>query len=657
MNTPFARVLIGITQCKAEVMLIITGLLLIVVAQWMRVFPDPVSKMLPAGLLTGIIMILLGVQAARTTQQQGWVTRLLQPAARALDGHEAQVLLLFAGVWFAVLAALSIDYGPKMRAPAITIGVWLLAILLVGLAGWRVDVHWPARRTLALALGITILAFIPRAVFVGRIPNLLTSDEASMGLNAAAFVNGATNNLFNVGWYSFPAFFYYLESFSIWMFGQTVEALRLFSALAGALTVGVVYLLARAMFGKPAALLAALFLAGFHFHIHFSRLGLNNIWDGLAFTVTMGALWYGWRHNQRGYFLMAGAMLGLAQYLYASARLMLVLIPVWVILAGFFDRERLRRARPGLVWMAFIAFVIAAPLAWFYINNPDEYLAPLNRVSLSREWFRVSSEKTGDPTWVLLARQIWIGLKGYTSENVRFFYNPNTPMLRPVESVFFIAGMAMLVLRPTDSRHTLLALWVLGFGIISGLSLEPPAAQRYVAAAPVVALIVGFGLHEITTALSKLMPKAAFILSLLALVGVLWLAVDDLRFYFWEYSPRTAETLGNDLVANRLAHYLEDQPAGTQVYFFGAPRMGFASHSSVPYLAPQVDGFDMALPWNAAALPGIPTNHGVTPRIFVFLPEYSATLADVQASYPGGTVHEETTANGHILYTLYEGEW
>ncbi len=657
-NTPLARILIGITQCKPEGMLVIMGLLLIVVAQWMRVFPDPVPKMLPATLTVGVIMILVGVQAARNAGQPGWVRRLLQIAARTLDGHEAQILLVFVGVWCAVLAALSIDYGPNLRVPSITIGVWLLAILLVGLGGWRVEGKWPARRTLALALGITILAFIPRALFVGRIPNLLTSDEASMGLNAAAFVNGKTNNLFNVGWFSFPSFYYYLESFSVWMFGQTVEALRLFSALAGALTVGAVYLLARAMFGKPTALLAALFLTGFHFHVHFSRLGLNNIWDGLAFTLTMGALWYGWRHSQRGYFLLAGAMFGFAQYLYASARLLFILIPVWVILAGFFDRERLRRALPGLVWMALMAFVIFAPLAWYYVNHPNEYLAPLNRVSLSREWFRISTEKTGNPAWVLLAQQIWIGLKGYTSENIRFFYAPNTPMLRPMESVFFIVGVAMLLLQPTDSRHTLLALWLLGFGIISGLSVDPPSAQRYVAAAPSVALIVGVGLHEITITLSKLIPKAAFTLSLLAIVGVLWLAVDDLRFYFWDYSPRTAETLGNDLVANRLAHYLEDQPIGTQVYFFGAPRMGFSSHASVPYLVPQVNGFDMALPWNAASLPGNPAGgSAMTPRIFVFLPEYSATLSEVQASFPGGTVHEETTANGPILYMLYEGEW
>ncbi|HLF88920.1 MAG TPA: hypothetical protein VI451_08260, partial [Anaerolineales bacterium] len=178
-------------------------------------------------------------------------------------------------------------------------------------------------------------------------------------------------------------------------------------------------------------------------------------------------------------------------------------------------------------------------------------------------------------------------------------------------------------------------------------------AQRYVAAAPAVATLVGFGIHELTTALTELMPKAAVTFSILALIVVLGLTADDLRFYFWDYSPRTAETLGNDLVANRLAHYLETQPAGTQVYFFGAPRMGFHSHLSVPYLAAQVDGFDVSLPWNTS----LPNAAPGTLRIFVFLPEYQAILAEVQTSYPGGTVYEELAADNHVLYTIYEGEW
>ena len=56
----------------------------------------------------------------------------------------------------------------------------------------------------------------------------------------------------------------------------------------------------------------------FHFHIHFSRIGLNNIWDPLVMVLVWGLLWMGWQENDRRAFGLAGLTLGAGFYLYTS---------------------------------------------------------------------------------------------------------------------------------------------------------------------------------------------------------------------------------------------------------------------------------------------------------------------------------------------------
>lgn len=641
----------ALTHSKPEAALILSGLGIMIAAQFIHGFPQAAQQLVPGLYLSGGTLLLMGAQGVYRGQLPGSVSRFLQQTGRALGVQGSQVIFLAVACLFSVLAASTIDFGPILRAPSVTIALWGLSIGLVFLGGWQPGARWPGREAWGMALGVTTLALVIRGLFTAQYPPYLTSDEASMGLNAAAFLKGKANNIFNVGWYSFPAFFYYLESFSLRVFGQNIEALRLFAALGGALTVGAVYFLGRGMFGKPTALLAALFLAAFHFHVHFSRTGLNNVWDGLLFTLVLGGLWGGWQRGYRAYFLLAGTALGLAQYLYASTRLLFFLIPVWVLIAGGLDRERLRRAWPGLFWMGVTAFVIAAPLGWYYFNNPEEYWAPLRRVAIDGEWIAGNVQRLHKPPWRVVIEHLSLGLRAYTMDNLSGFYLPKTPLLRPVAGGVFLAGGILLTLHARKNHTWMILLWLLGFGIMTSLTYEPAAAQRFVAAAPAVALLIGFALQEIAHMLMQIMPSSRVPLQWIAILAVLLLAASDLKFYFWDFSPRVAAEPDSNLVANRLAQHFATQPEGTQVFFYGAPRMGFYSHASLTYLAPQVEGFDVMMPPDQLA--PHPSGH----VIFVLLPEYQEVIPPLQTNFPDGSLYEARTSEGVLLYTLYEGVW
>jgi len=123
--------------------------------------------------------------------------------------------------------------------------LWLLAILLIVLgsrqrgAGQEPE-RWPWPEVAAVA-GIVLLAFLARAVWLQQVPWVFTGDEGSAGMSAVDFAQGTQDNIFDVGWFSFPSLYFFVESLSVRLLGQTMAAARLPSAIAGSLAVLALY--------------------------------------------------------------------------------------------------------------------------------------------------------------------------------------------------------------------------------------------------------------------------------------------------------------------------------------------------------------------------------------------------------------------------------
>jgi 4-amino-4-deoxy-L-arabinose transferase-like glycosyltransferase len=537
-----------------------------------------------------------------------------------------------------------------MISPVVALIAWVLGILMAVIGGWKAVSHrlqpsWKAVAGLALLI---IFAFAIRGLGTAHIPIFLTGDEGSSGISAMQFLKGEIDNIFIVGWYSFPSLYFSIQAAFIAIFGETTQALRILSACVGTLTVVAVYFAGRAMFGNRTGALAALALAVLHFHIHFSRIGLNNIWDGLWYTVTVGALWYGWEKENRNAFLLAGIGLGIAQYFYTSSRTLIPLVILWVLIAGLFDRSHFKRALPDILIMALVAIAVVIPLACFFFRSPNEFLAPMQRVSVFGAWLEYQVQLTGQPAWKILLEQIGLGFQAFVYTPLNAWYTPGVPILRPFAAGLFLLGLALLILRGRDSRMLLLVLWLIAFGFLGGLSESTPAAQRYVAAAPLCALLVGYGLSESISLLEKLWPKLSKIFLLLTIVLVAILAMDDLRFYFLEYTSlrRIVDARNNGMIAQHLADTLQTEQDDLQVVFFGQPAMGFYSIPSLQYLAPHIQGIDMIQPWPSSENP-TPTSSRL---LFVFLPNNETEILPVESDYPGGKLFKEIAADGEVLY-------
>jgi 4-amino-4-deoxy-L-arabinose transferase-like glycosyltransferase len=485
-----------------------------------------------------------------------------------------------------------------------------------------------------------------------KIPHVLSGDEASSGLSAVEFINGETDNIFSVGWFSFPSFFYFIQSIPIRLLGQTTPALRLLSASGGALTVVAVYWLARELFGELTGLVAGIYMAGFHYHINFSRIGLNNIWDGLWFVVTLGLIWKGWRTEQRRYFIFSGLSLGLSQYFYVSSRLIPVIIIIWVILVSLIDFSRLKRLWAEFFLVALVALVVFLPLGVFFANHMAEFSAPMNRVTIFGEWMENTMRITGKSYSAIMFEQLKTGFQGFTHVPLNFWYEPETPLLRPFAATAFLLGMILLVIKPKDDRFLLLGLWVFSFALTISFSESAPAAQRFVGVTPATAILVGFGITESLKQIGEIWPGIQKLLVFLSLAIVSIISLDDIRFYFFEYVPNSQFGGDHTLIAQDLADLLQNRSSECRVFFFGAPHMGYKSISSIEYLAPHIEGIDINYPWKSPGDPASIGNH----LLFVFLNDHEADLKAVRESYPNGTLREvyrKYPAKG-LLYWSYE---
>ncbi len=600
----------------------------------------------------GLLLFLGGGYFAERGAQRAWQVPLAEAVTRWLHISPAQLICLALVPVFGLVASLAAGDGARMTQATVAMVAWSIGILLVVVGAWPQAVpRWkPGWKILGTALGLFVLALLIRAVATDHIPIILTGDEGSAGMSAVEFVRGAQDNPFIMGWYSFPSFYFMLQSFSVRVLGHTTEAIRLPSALAGALTVGALYLAARPMFGNRTALMAAVFLGGLHFHNHFSRIALNNIWDGLWFVIVLGAFSHGWRTGRRASFILGGLALGLAQYFYASSRILLGLLPLWLLIATLLDRPRLRAMAPHLVLAGVAAAAAVFPLAVFYLRFPDQYLAPLSRFSIFGEWMDKEVVIAGQPVAQILLRQLSLGFQAYTATPLRHWYTPEVPILRDIPAALFLLGVVLMLLRLRDERVWLLVLWLVAFGVTGGMSESTPAAQRYVAAAPAACLALAYGLNRLAEWLSRLWPRARPYAGLAAIGLVVVLALDDLRFYYVQYTNHSDFGGDNGMVAQRLADHLRYEPASAQVAMFGTPRMGYYSIPSLQYLVPDIAGSDMNAPWGSAENPPL-VGH---PLLFVFLPEHEADMEAVRAEFPGGQLIEEPSRTGGVLFWLYQ---
>lgn len=572
-----------------------------------------------------------------------------------------------AGLWAAGLGLAALAYTQGAR-PLIGLPLWLLGSILAWRAlGGLEPGHWQASRAAApprahlLAMaGVTAGALLIRFWQVGRHPFMLNGIEAQLGLEAQR-----VTELFSSAWLTHPTLPLFINRIGQALLGPTPLALRLLSPLVGAVTVWAAYAIGRRMWSAPVGVLAALLIAGNHVHIHYSRLGMTNVWDALLILLALGGAAAAWQTDRRLTWLGAGAAIGLSAYFFTAAHLLPLMLVVLIGATALLQGDNLRHRSRHIAAAALLALVVGLPQLLYYNGNREVFMDRANALGVLRNgWLAQEAAVTGRSQTAILGDQFWQATLAFNATRDRdAVYNPGRPFFGSLVGLFFLSGVGMALFHIRDTRYAALLIGLLTTVIFGGaLLLDPPASRRLMVVLPLACLLAA-------RAIVWLCEKSAVLwrggqASSADLRRVVWpvvvaiglsVAVADLSFYFGAYRQAnlTAPRFGdrNTEIAYRIGNWLATRPAedGTTVYFYGEPIM-YADAPTIAFLAPQyrrgVNLFDVADPASLPTQPGGPAVH-------IYLAERASDLLITQAQWPTGELLRVGGAFGDPLFLIY----
>jgi len=626
--------------------LMVGGLFLVFLGQYL-------AQISPHKLITTLVLalgaggFLVGVLAANSTTIADRLQRILGTAASRLDISKPKVLLLIFGFSLSMASRAAASNSLIAHSPWHAL-IWLAGCLSVVAAYWQESLKESLqgidRRDWILAGVLTAIALASRLIQLDQIPFTVSGDEGSVGLMAWDYSTGARNNLLIMGWFSFPALQFWPTAVIQDIFGRSVLAMRIPSAIGGALTVLAVYWVARWMFGRLPGVIAALFLSAFNYHLLFSRIALPNIWDGCFLMVMVAAIWVAWQKNVRFAFIVAGIAIGLAQFFYTTGHLLPVYALVWVLILW---KSRPKTGRTsGITGMILVAAVIVLPLALFYLQNPNELAAPLNRVSILKgDWIRNTSLATGDSALMIFAKQFRDTILGFTARPILGVYSPGTPMLLALPATLFIAGLIITLLRIKRPEYNILLITLIGPILASTFSVGPPNAQRLLIAVPIAATIIALPMHEIYQQIRTTKPQYNTHFAAAAVAFMLIVGYSEIRF-FNQAMQEGRYSDGKSLIARKIGDTLRQQETELEVYFLGQPVMGYNTLPCLPYIASNASGHDVSWPIDWEQLPSLIEE----PTAFIILAHNAEALTEIEQKYPQGTTLIERDDAGEPLY-------
>jgi hypothetical protein len=627
----------------------------------------------------GILALSLMLQSFMRSQRglaQGrglgprWLSPLLEHPIRTLMAGGG-CWLSFTGGWLARRRAPDADFTDLLVLWVIGVIGFLLAFVPASyptavelwqrlVRGGRVG-RWLRRNRVELSgLGLLLLlALMVRVYDLAHIPANLSGDEGTWAMESLTMLHGRLANPFATRWFAFPSMSFLIWGLSMRVFGDTVAGVRAISALIGTLSVLTTFLLAREMFGTASGRdgrvpwLAALVLAVGHYHLHFSRLAVNNIADSLLVTAALFLLVRGLHARRLFSFALAGAVMGAGWYGYFGARLVGIVGALYLLSRMLVEPRFLARYGRHLLVLAGAALVVAAPLLLFYTAHPSALTEGYDRVSIfASGWLTREQEITGRSAASLLAQQFWKSISAFNyTLDPTFWYRPGVPLLDGVSGLLFVFGMIWCIAHWRWPSNALLLIWFWS-ALVTGwvITENPPNSQRMVILTPALALLVALGLDRLAHFGERLLGAPQAVMR--GVVGVVLLVTVglNLRHYFLVYTPTRVYGNPTAELTTRLARQLAREDDDKVVYFHGPPFV-YWDFGTLRFMARGEAGMDVPPPGEGQP-PEPDLSRGAR---FVFHPARLDELESVRARYPGGEEeYVHSSADGALLYATYE---
>lgn len=392
----------------------------------------------------------------------------------------------------------------------------------------------------ALALAVALL----RLYRIHELPPGIDQDEGAHGVDALRVLQGE-HAVFFTGHGGREGMVVYAVALATSLFGRTLLATHLPTAVASVFTVFAVFWLGRLLFdrdegGRPTPWrgliiggVGAGLLAVSLSQTMIGRAGVRANYLPLFLTLCLALLWSGWRQRSLWRVALSGVCAGLLPYTYIPARFVPILFILFSlsflpsIIASHEAGERwgsgssargLTRftvaVRPYLPMIGLFlgaAGLVAAPILVYFVLHPEHFFMRSDQVLIFSP-----DRSQGDPLGAFFGN-IWrhllaFGSRGDWSER----HNASgRPMLTAWEMGLFLLGAGTALWRWRSPAHRLLLLWLVVLFIPAVLAIEAVDSAsflRMIGVVPAVYLLIGVGLWEayrLFSAQARALPERA----------------------------------------------------------------------------------------------------------------------------------------------------
>lgn len=432
-------------------------------------------------------------------------------------------------------------YAQEVFISLLPMMVWVYLIILCSLTLYpsrQGALIWVSRNSpwfaMLLLLGVAVFF---RGFQLENLPQGLHPDEAGyIEFSLLHIPNTNTEwlyiNPFRTGLDSQPVLYNYVLWFNTQVFGASISAVKITSVLAGTLSIAGVFLMMKELTGnRRLAWLTSILMAVYHYHVHWSRMALSNIWTTFFLCFTIGLFLLGWRKRHSGGAVLAGICLGLAAYVYSGGYFVVILLIVLFLQQWQNTTERLGLTIYSAKMVA-MAAVIAAPLVMFALRVPEFFF---DRANMIRGWTPqaiLAYSQGAEMSYLDYAiHQFKYSFGAYNFfPEVTGFYKPEIPFLVGFASILFMFGIAFAF----NKKHFLALVWILIVTTLGGILLDgTPGSTHFIGAIPAICWLVALPIDKLFES-----GNHRFAYAILAVV-----ILTDIYFYFLIYSGNPSPDL------------------------------------------------------------------------------------------------------------------